>query len=102
MMVPGCHWRQEAGCARLETVKMSTLIFLLVVLQVSQDPPGRCRMAMENMPIPTTVSCTGDREETESAESQSASVSVNPAALKLKSLLMFGLNFFEHCSDLQC
>lgn len=57
---------------------------------------------MENMPIPTTVSCTGDREETESGESQSASVSVNSAALKLKSVLVLGFKFFQHCSNLQC
>lgn len=39
VMVPGCHWRQRAGYTRyIETVKMSNLFSLLVVLQMGQDP----------------------------------------------------------------
>merc|ERR1719244_2545022 len=38
MMVPGDLRRQEAGLTRFKTVKTSSLFFLLVVLQVAQDP----------------------------------------------------------------
>ncbi len=38
VMVPGGNWRQEAGHTRYVTVKKSTSLFLLVVLQVGQDP----------------------------------------------------------------
>lgn len=79
VMDQSCHWRPEAGNARDEMVKMSSLHFLLVVLQVGQDPSGWCQDGQCYNSHSNDIFLDGQKDRTNSSDSQSADSQKNRA-----------------------